>query len=121
MAYEARLLDPIPYACVVKLHKRCGKKNCRCWTKNQRHEAYGLKYRSYNQDGSITQHMKHLPKDQVDSVARSIAIRKAMYLWHGLSDELQLRIAKKYAGRDNDTFFVGAYVEAKHPKYLAVS
>lgn len=118
MAYEARLLDPIPYACVVKLQKRCGKKNCRCWTNNQRHEAYGLKYRSYNEDGSITQHIKHLPKDQVNMVARTIAIRKGMAIWHDLPDDVQWRVAKKCAGKDGDTTFATAYIEAKHPKYL---
>lgn len=118
MAYQGRFIDPLAYASVVKVMKRCGKKNCKCYKRNERHEAYGLKYNEVQTDGSVKQHMKYLPKSKVEEVAKQIAIRKAMYMWHRLPSELLISTNKKYSPEGNDSVFFHVYKQAKQPKYL---
>lgn len=121
MAYDPRFSHPKLYGYLVEGKKLCGKKNCKCFTKGERHTHYGLKYRMYHPDGTVSQHMDHVPKRKVSEIARKIAIAKAPYVFEQLSSDEQIDIVQKISDdipdADYDSKLAFIYVNVKSPKF----
>lgn len=121
MSYAPRFTRPKLFGYLVEGKKLCGKKNCKCFTKGERHTHYGLKYRMYHPDGTATQHMDHVPKRKVSDLARRIAIAKAPYVFEQLSADEQIEIVQKIIDHipdaDNDSKLAFIYSKVKEPKF----
>lgn len=116
MAYPTRLWnDPLATGCVVKEKIRCGKKNCKCYTKSEFHSAYYLHYREYTFNPqsdrrtkfSSMKKKKYISKDKVSDIVREIKISKAGFIYGKLPTKIQIALQAKC--NSGDEMFIEAY------------
>jgi len=70
--YPAKLIGYI-----IQEKVRCGKKNCRCYTKNEKHKAFYLYYREKQLDGTRKLKKKYLKKSEVKKWQKKLSSTKA--------------------------------------------
>jgi len=56
-------IGPFVDGSMVKVKRRCGNKNCRCYTKGQKHESYYLHYKKKGVTKAV-----YIPVDMEDTV-----------------------------------------------------
>ena len=56
-------IDPFVDGSLVKVKRRCGNKNCRCYTKDEKHERYYLHYKIKGVTKAV-----YVPVDMEDTV-----------------------------------------------------
>jgi len=56
-------IGPFVDGSIVKVKRRCGNKNCRCYTKGQKHESYYLHYKKKGVTKAV-----YIPVDMEDTV-----------------------------------------------------
>lgn len=96
--------NPYLTGCVVKEKIKCGKKNCKCYTKSEFHSAYFLHYRDYTPDPQIGKRTwysskkkkKYLKKADVEKVKREIEIAKGYNVYGKLPYEVLSPLIEKY-------------------------
>lgn len=123
MAYDTRLLnDPLLTGYVVREKIKCGKKNCKCYTKSIPHTAYYLHYREYKpiiQDKKRTDYVaikkkKYIKKTDVEKIRKEIAMAKAPFIIDKIPLHLVNASTKNHHCQDN--LFADLY--KKYLKYV---
>jgi len=73
--------DPYQFGSVIRGYKKCGKKNCRCFTRGELHKYHYLKWR----DSDSVVHKKYVRKSDVNKLEYELAEAKGYYIWNKLS------------------------------------
>ena len=119
MAYMSRINnDPFQIGYIVRQFITCGKKNCRCYTRGEKHEVYRLKYREYNLvQKTSKQKMLHIKKSEVAEIQRGLSTHKGMFLLMRLGDWAIFQIAAKYPKLEGEKLYIKAYSDYGRSKY----
>ncbi|GEM_PF-5023938 len=73
--------DPYLFGTLIKQKVKCGKTNCICHTKGEKHEAYYLKWRDKDVFSGISKiRKKYIKKADVENVKAKLEYRKGLYI-----------------------------------------
>jgi len=81
--------------------KVCGKPNCRCVTKGEKHTAYYLFWREYQNDGTRKLKKKYLKLSEVESIQQQLSASKGMFYLMNLQGDQYVEYFTKYPSPDN--------------------
>lgn len=102
MWYPYRQLnDPLQTGYIAIQKKTCGKPNCKCVTKGEKHLAYYLFWREYQSDGTRKLKKKYLKQSEVKRVQQQLSASKGMFYLMNLQGDQYVEYFTKYPSPDN--------------------
>lgn len=111
MWYPYRHLnDPLQTGYIAIQNRVCGKPSCRCATKGEKHSAYYLFWREYQDDGTRKLKKKYLKPCEVRLTQQQLSASKGMFYLTNLKDDQYEKYFTKYPNQDSETaMFSRAY------------
>lgn len=111
MWYPYRQLnDPLQTGYIAIQKKTCGKPNCKCVTKGEKHLAYYLFWREYQRDGTRKLRKKYLKQSEVRNTQQQLSASKGMFYLMNLQGDECVEYFTKYPNQDDKTvMFSRAY------------
>lgn len=110
--------DPRQFGSLIKGYKKCGKKNCKCFTKGELHEYYCLKWRDFDIfNGKHKVHKQYIKKDEVAKLEEEQSKIKGFYIWNKLTMQQQSYFMLNNKNVNSETIWQSVYQVFKKPPY----
>jgi len=103
--------DPFLFGSIIRQRVACGKPNCKCVLKNEKHEAYYLKWREKDLFTNISKlRKKYLKKSEIEQVRAELYTQKGRYILGKLNpSQIDFVMEKIPKGSHPDIYAMVAY------------
>lgn len=78
--YSRLTNHPFQKGYIIEQNVRCGKKNCKCFTSSEKHQAFYLVWREFNGKGKLIQRKQYLARRRVADVQKQLSTSKGQLL-----------------------------------------
>lgn len=103
--------NPLENGYIIEFHKTCGKKNCHCFTKGEKHKSYALKYWVYDYATKTRkQKIQYLKKSELTKTQKQLAIIKGKQLLFN-NDSRIFEVYNKYPHLNRKELYIQAYLD----------
>lgn len=110
--------DPYLFGAVIKQSFTCGKQNCKCILKGEKHKGFYLRWREYDPFANTSRiRKKYLKKSEVEQVKAKLSLVKGQYIYSRLNLS-QIEYAESQSPSKNpDDIFKTIYRIFRKPPY----